>query len=137
MIPKLFLLVKIMNTVGSRYLEYSISRTLLYLRQFIRSLGHVALDQSKKLSHLESRYFKYLPMSNKISVPLSSFQFLKISRTFSNFSSHISLFQLPLAHLLQLCRQEWVKTQINIFFFLHRIFWFDFFIARRFNKASP
>ena len=38
------------NTVDSCYLEYSVSRTLLNHEQFVRSLVHSALDQSKKLA---------------------------------------------------------------------------------------
>ena len=75
-------------TADFRYLEYSISQTLLYLEQYIRSLGHLALDQSKKLSvYLKSQYFEFLPMLNKLSGPLSSF--LLLSQT---SSSQISLF---------------------------------------------
>ena len=52
----------LIHTVDSRYLEYSITQTLLYVEQFIRSLGHLALDQSKRLSVSQSsisRIFAY------------------------------------------------------------------------------
>ena len=70
-------------TVDSRFLEYSISRTLLYLEQFIQFLGHLTLDQSKNSRYLESQYLKF---SNKFSDLLSNLElFSKFPKLFSIF----------------------------------------------------
>ena len=111
------------------YPEYLFYRTLLYLEQFIRSLGHLALDhlaldQSKKLSisrNLDisnfclcwtnfpvlwavfSRYLELFPKFPK----LFAISFLKLI-----------FFQPSLPQLLQLCRQKWVQDS-QIDFFVH------------------
>ena len=41
---------RIIVTAASHYLDYSISRTLLYLKKIFRCLVHLGLNQSKKLS---------------------------------------------------------------------------------------
>ena len=83
----------VLNTVSSRYFEYSISRTLLYPEQYIRSLGHLTLYQIKKLSL--SRIFAHVKQSFwslDFSRYLDVFQAF---RNFCNFSSHTSLSSAP------------------------------------------
>ena len=80
------------NTVGSRHIEYSISQTLLYLKQFIRSLGHLAFDWSKILS--VSRIFTFVEQIfrslEQFSPVISTFS--QNFQSFCRFSSKISLF---------------------------------------------
>ena len=131
------------NAVDSRYLEYSISRFLIaYLRQFIWSIGHLALDQSKKLviSNLDISNFslcrRRFPLLWVVFSRTRTFP--KISKTFCSLSTKLAFFQLPLGQLLQLCQQEWVKTLKSSFFcsFFDWMIWPKFFIARIFNKGS-
>lgn len=89
--------MKLWGTVNSRYLADWTSRTLLYLKQFIPSLVHLALDQSKHSRYFKTRYLKFFLMPNNFYGLLSNF--LSLSQTFSktfttfwSFSSNISLF---------------------------------------------
>ena len=99
------------NTVDCCYLEYSISRTLLYLEQFIRSLGHLVLDQSKKLSVSRISIFRTLAFIEQILWSLEQF-FLSYLKLFSKFPKLFAILLLKLAFFrhpaAQLCRQEWV-----------------------------
>ena len=89
--------MKLWGTVNSRYLADWTSRTLLYLKQFIPSLVHLALDQSKHSRYFKTRYLKFFLMPNNFYGLLSSFlslsqTFSKTFTTFCSFSSNISLF---------------------------------------------
>ena len=140
-----FMLDYFTTTVDCPYFEYSISRTLLYLKQFIRSHGHIALDQSKKLSVSRIsifRIFAYVKQTfrslEQVSLVISNFP--QCFQNFPcNFSFQISIFQQPLAQLLQMSWQEWVKTLKSIFFvffLFDQMFQLNFFITRIFNKTS-
>ena len=83
------------NTIDSCYLEYSISRTSLYLKQFIRSLGHLVLDQSKKLSVSRISIFRTLAFIEQILWSLEQF-FLSYLKLFSKFPKLFAIFILKL-----------------------------------------
>ena len=79
----------IYNTV-----QYSICRTLLYLEQSIRSRGHLALDQSKKLSVSRTSLSRIFTYAEQIFRSLEQFSLVILSFS-QNFSSQISLFSTP------------------------------------------
>ena len=87
--------------------------------QFIQSLGHLALDQSKTTLRILN-VKQILRSLDQFSLVIPN-----VSQNFHNFSpSQISLFfQHLLAQLLQLRRQKWVKTlkSIFLFFFLSNV----------------
>ena len=120
----------VLNTVSSRYFEYSISRTLLYPEQYIRSLGHLTLYQIKKLSL--SRIFAHVKQSFwslDFSRYLDVFQAF---RNFCNFSSHTSLSSAPtgttgtIVAIVQARMSKGPQTDFCLFFFFSFLFRFYF-----------
>ena len=112
------------TTVDCPYFEYSISRTLLYLKQFIRSHGHIALDQSKKLSVSRIsifRIFAYVKQTfrslEQVSLVISNFP--QCFQNFPcNFSFQISIFSTTASTIAanELARMS-KDPQINFFCF--------------------
>ena len=93
------------STVGSRYLEYSMSRFLFCLGIFIQSLGHFALDQSKKHTVFLILISRIFACVEKIFRSLEQFSLVisNFSQSFQNlsgkFSSQISLFLTPASRI--------------------------------------
>ena len=118
-----FMLDYFTTTVDCPYFEYSISRTLLYLKQFIRSHGHIALDQSKKLSVSRIsifRIFAYVKQTfrslEQVSLVISNFP--QCFQNFPcNFSFQISIFSTTASTIAanELARMS-KDPQINFLF---------------------
>lgn len=136
--------MKLWGTVNSRYLADWTSRTLLYLKQFIPSLVHLALDQSKHSRYFKTRYLKFFLMPNNFYGLLSNFlslsqTFSKTFTTFCSFSSNISLFSNRAGTISSIVAARISEdSQIYFFFvlFFCRMLYINFFIARIFNKES-
>ena len=100
------------------------------------------LIKEKNYRYLKSWYLKFLPLSNGFSSPLSNFillsrTFLKIFKTICNFFLKLVFSQLVVTQLLQLCKQEWVKTLYSNFFiecFDSSMYWRQ---AHRFLSRTP
>ena len=119
--------------------NFAISRTIYPV-----PCGHLTHDQSKKLSVpliSISRIFAYVEQIFR-SFEQFSLVISNCSQNFQNFSCIFFLklvcFQHMLAQLLQLYRQEWVKTLKSNFFcsFFIKSFDSNFFITKIFNKTS-
>ena len=78
------------------------------------------LIKAKNSRYLKSRYLEFLHVSNKFPGPLSSFlslsqTFSKISKSFCNFSSEISIFQTTTATFAAILPSRMKDAQIDLF----------------------